>query len=853
MDQADTRSPNTTPPRGTADGAPDYERILDGDIDLTALKPSLDRIVRVAMTLFGTPDGEVTILRPGQAPWRSKGGNSLNTSFTDMIVGRREVVWIEDLRRDEVLARSVEPHVARIVRFGAGAPICLASGESLGVLTVLDTEPRPFDARLARRLQDLADLIADDWERHRAVLGRARAEAEARAARATLASVVSAAPVALLMTDRELRVIQGSPRWFEERRFTPEQVIGKSLYDILPGSRERWSAAFDRALAGQSVRGDRIRLDLPDGRTVWIRSEHTPWRDGAGEIGGLMMMSVDITDVVNALEESERSEKRLTLASEIGEVNIWEVDFRRHELNGLGWKDRGFAEAKIGYEDMANDLWRVVHPDDRAEAEALWERHLNEGAPFRMTYRLLQGDAPDLWVQSAIEGVRDENGELVRILGVLRNIDAEKRAELALASARDAAETANRAKSEFLANMSHEIRTPLNGVMGVASALGRTELSASQREMVGLIEASAHTLEALLSDVLDLARIEAGRLEIKPEPFDPLQAVRDVGGLFAAGAEAKGLGFHVEIDPETAAMLSSDVVPLVGAPLLGPPFLGDVARLRQILSNLLSNAVKFTAAGCVKLSFAARPDGDALAAVFRVTDTGIGFDDDTARRLFDRFEQADGSITRRFGGSGLGLAISRSLAEAMGGRLSATSVPGVGSVFELQLPFKTAGAPAAAVDDEPQDESEPGPADPLRLASLAVLLAEDHPTNRRVVQLILGSAGVEPVCVENGAEAVEAWTETGFDLVLMDMQMPVMDGLTAISAIRRREAALGRARTTILALTANAMPEDVEATRAAGADGHLTKPITAAALLSAVREAAAARALGDHALERMLG
>jgi PAS domain S-box-containing protein len=832
MDQADT-----APPRGTVDGRPDYERILDGDIDLTALKPSLDRIVRVAMTLFGTPDGEVTILRPGQAPWRSKGGNSPNTSFTDMIVGRREVVWIEDLPKDEALARTLEPHVVEIVRFGAGAPINLADGENLGVLTVLDVEPRPFDARLARRLQDLADLIADDWERHRAVLGRARAEAEARAARATMASVVSAAPVALAMTDRDLRIIQGSPRWFEERGFTPQQVIGKSLYDILPGSRARWSASFDRALAGETVRGDRIRLDLPGGRTAWIRSEHTPWRDGAGEIGGLMLMSVDITDVVNALEESERSEKRLTLASEIGEVNIWELDFRRRELNGLGWKDRGFAEAKIDYEDMTSDIWRVVHPDDRVAAEALWERHLSEGVPFRMTYRLLQGAAPDLWVQSAIEGIRDEAGEVVRIVGVLRNIDAEKRAELALARARDAAETANRAKSEFLANMSHEIRTPLNGVMGVASALGRTELNPSQREMVGLIETSAHTLEALLSDVLDLARIEAGRLEIKPEAFDPLQAVRDVGALFQAGAEAKGLAFQVEIDPATAACMSSDAMPL-----------GDVARLRQVLSNLLSNAVKFTASGGVRLGFAARREGDALAAVFRVCDTGIGFDEDTARRLFDRFEQADGSITRRFGGSGLGLAISRSLAEAMGGRLSATSVPGDGSVFELRLPFAMAAQPAPHAADAP----EQGPADPFDLSSLAVLLAEDHPTNRRVVQLILGSAGVDPACVENGAEAVEAWSQGVFDLVLMDMQMPVMDGLTAIRTIRLREAALGRPRTTILALTANAMPEDVAATRAAGADGHLTKPITAAALLGAVRDAAAQRAASEPALDRRL-
>ena len=826
-----------------SDERPNYERILDDDIDLMALKPSFDRIVRVAMTLFGTPDGEVTILRPGQVPWRSKGGASPNTGFTDIVVSRREVVWVEDLPEDHALAAILEPHIVEVIRFGAGAPICLAGGETLGVLAVFDIAPRPFDARLARRLKDLADLIADDWERHVAVLARARAEAEARAARATLASVVQAAPVALVMTDRELRVIQASPRWFDERRFTPEQVIGRSLYEILPGSRERWSDAFGRALAGDTVRGDKIRLDLPNSQTKWIRSEHTPWRDARGDIGGLLLMSVDITDMVKALEESERSEKRLKLATEIGEVNVWELDYGRREVNGVGWKEIGFNEAEIQYEDMAGDIWRPVHPADRPAAQALWNRHVNEGVPFRTSYRLLQKEGPHIWVQSAVEAIRDADGNVARIVGVIRNIDQDKRAELALARARDAAETANRAKSEFLANMSHEIRTPLNGVMGVASALGRTDLSGPQREMVGLIETSAQTLEALLSDVLDLARIEAGRLEIKPEPFDPAQAARDTGALFEASARDKGLKFEVEVDGEVGGEVGGEAT---GAPPPGALLLGDVTRLRQVLSNLLSNAVKFTARGGVKLTVRTRCEGGTVMTIFRVADSGIGFDGETARRLFDRFEQADGSITRRFGGSGLGLAISRSLAEAMGGELTATSAPGVGSVFELRLPLERAAEPAA--DESLGCEGEP--CDLPDLPGLRVLVAEDHPTNRRVVQLILGSAGVEPLCVENGAEAVEAWEGQAFDLVLMDMQMPVMDGLSAIRAIRRREAGAGRGRTTVLALTANAMPEDVEATRAAGADGHLTKPITAADLLEAVRDVALNKAASTPSARR---
>lgn len=373
------------------------------------------------------------------------------------------------------------------------------------------------------------------------------------------------------------------------------------------------------------------------------------------------------------------------------------------------------------------------------------------------------------------------------------------------------AEAANKAKSEFLANMSHEIRTPLNGVMGIAGALAKTGLSAQQAEMVGLIETSAETLEALLTDILDLARIEAGRMEIRPEPFDMATSVKACTALFEASAQAKGLVLDVVIEPYAQ-----------GA------FEGDGPRIRQILTNLLGNAVKFTAQGEVRLLVQGRRDETTTHLTFTVSDTGIGFDEATRQRLFGRFQQADGSITRQYGGTGLGLSISRSLAEAMGGSLSASAEPGTGATFVLTLELPRRHGAVEMWGEHEHCESEETALDAMR-----VLLAEDHPTNRRVVELILAAAGVELVSVENGAEAVDEATRGEFDLILMDMQMPVMDGLTAISAIRRREARLGR-RTPIYTLTANAMPEHADASQRAGADGHVTKPITAERLLHVV-------------------
>jgi signal transduction histidine kinase/CheY-like chemotaxis protein len=375
------------------------------------------------------------------------------------------------------------------------------------------------------------------------------------------------------------------------------------------------------------------------------------------------------------------------------------------------------------------------------------------------------------------------------------------------------AEEANRAKSEFLANMSHEIRTPLNGVVGLAGLLAKADLGPREREMAEIVSSSANSLDRLLSDVLDLARVEAGRLEIETAPFHVGDLVRAAAALSRLRADEKGLALAVEIAPELEASC-----------------VGDAVRLRQILINLLSNAVKFTEKGRVTIS--ARPAAPGVAR-FTVTDTGVGFASNEKHRLFGRFEQADGSITRRFGGSGLGLAISSQLAELMGGTLDCDGTPGEGARFWLDLPLppaETAPETPRTTADSDVDTEDRGDR-PLR-----VLLADDHPTNRTVVRLMLADFGVDVRTVENGREAVEAARSGAFDVILMDMQMPVMDGLDATRKIREHEAAAGLDRTPVLMLTANAMPEHREAGVRAGADGHVAKPVTATALLTALDE-----------------
>jgi signal transduction histidine kinase/CheY-like chemotaxis protein len=373
--------------------------------------------------------------------------------------------------------------------------------------------------------------------------------------------------------------------------------------------------------------------------------------------------------------------------------------------------------------------------------------------------------------------------------------------------ARRRAEDANRAKSEFLANMSHEIRTPLNGVVAMADALSRRTLAAAEQDMVSIIRSSGTTLERLLSDILDSAKIEAGQISVETAPFHLGDAVREIVALWRPRAQEKGIRLEVGFDPALEMIA-----------------LGDVVRVRQILANLVSNALKFTTEGQVSLVVAPTPDG---LVRFTVSDTGEGFDAEQRARIFGRFHQADGSITRRFGGTGLGLAISRDLAKLMGGHLDCHAVPGDGATFWFEIPLPPASAEAVIDRAAPSaDLEEPG--------GLRILLADDHPANRKVIEVLLASADVTLVAVENGQEAVEAFRAGGIDLVLMDMQMPVMDGLAATAEIRRIEIEAGQGRTPILMLTANAMAEHVEAGRRAGADGHLAKPITTATLFDAI-------------------
>jgi signal transduction histidine kinase/CheY-like chemotaxis protein len=387
--------------------------------------------------------------------------------------------------------------------------------------------------------------------------------------------------------------------------------------------------------------------------------------------------------------------------------------------------------------------------------------------------------------------------------------------------ARAEAEAANTAKSDFLATVSHEIRTPLNGVLGMAQAMSASDLTPEQRERLDVIRDSSEALLRVLNDILDISKIEARKLEIEDVAFDLGETLGGVHATFAPVAAQRGLELSVQLGDA------------------GGQYRGDPTRVRQIISNLVSNAVKFTASGAIRV-LAAR---DAAGIRIEVSDTGIGISPEVAATLFAKFAQADASTTRRYGGTGLGLAISRELAEMMGGSITLTSTPGHGSTFTVRLRLERIGEARRA--PPPRETAirqttlllpEPEP------SKVRILAAEDNHINRLVLKTLLNQIGLHPDIVGDGELAVEAWRHGTYDVILMDIQMPELDGLGATREIRAEEAATGRRRTPILGLTANAMAHQVEEYMRAGMDGHVSKPIDVAKLFAALETA-----LGDEA------
>jgi PAS domain S-box-containing protein len=604
--------------------------------------------------------------------------------------------------------------------------------------------------------------------------------------------------------------IQTGALWLNERW---AEMLGYTLAELQPISIEtcaRLRHPGDQAAAvlkaEAHLSGDEpyfeaeVRMRHKDGHWVWILDRaRLVSRSEDGRPLVMVGAHQDITARKAFEAELAQTSERLQLCMDLAGIGVWEMDFA--EDGGFRFDDRVREIYGFPVEGDWIDRERAldhIHVDDRTGLRADGLQALATGLPVQSFFRIQRDDGGLRYVEAHALASRNAAGRSM-LVGVNRDISEDVTKTAELEAKRVEAEAAAVAKGQFLATMSHEIRTPMNGVIGMLTVLQQSDLAPIHREQADVALKSATHLLHILNDILEVSRLEAGQVSLVLRDFAPRVLANEVTELFSRGVVREGV--------ELTLMIRPDVPGLVNA---------DEDRLRQILTNFVGNAVKFTEAGKIEIEVDYRPDSECL--LIAVKDTGIGISPETCKRLFGRFVQADASTTRRFGGTGLGLAICRQYADLMNGRIGVESEEGRGSRFWLEVPAPVGQGVPPHVDEPEMPESRP----------LRLLVAEDNETNQRVIAALLGSFGHSFTLVSDGAQAVAAVSSGDFDAILMDVQMPVMDGPTATRRIR---ALGGRASMLpIIALTANAMPGHRAEYLAAGMTDYMAKPIDLRAL-----------------------
>jgi signal transduction histidine kinase/CheY-like chemotaxis protein len=597
----------------------------------------------------------------------------------------------------------------------------------------------------------------------------------------------------------------------------PDTVLDRAAFrDFLhPDDYERVKAINDRLLAEGGSACVELRLRAAAGwRRVRTTLQAKTAANGDWAIYGL---GQDVTELAEArdaallaeqrvrglMEESRVNARRLKLALGVAQAGVFEIEHQ----TGRFWCSPEFVllvGQRMTFQEASTLPWSFIHPDDvpaLLRAFEAWET----GAMMNhsLDLRIVRKDGAVRWVRLYYEIRRDRAGRLKHCVGMLLDIDERKRGELALADAERTANAANETKSRFLASMTHEIRTPMNGVMGVLHLLRAEPLSDGGRGLLDEALQCGHMLSELINDILDLSKIEADQMQLAPEPTDPAAALRGVVSLLRPQAETKNLELVIEGEPECGWSMI------------------DPIRLRQALFNLMGNAVKFTRQGRVAVRLTAAGQGPERRLRFEIEDTGVGIPAEAQARLFGRFQQADDSTTRQFGGTGLGLAITRHLVRLMGGDVDFTSVEGQGSTFWFEIT-----APETAMPQHLQPAGTDG------LEGLRILVVEDNAANRMIARKILENLGAEVDVAEDGAAGVEAARTGAHSLILMDVQMPDMDGLEATRRIRAQGGA--SLHTPIIALTANVLEHQRMAYVECGMNGMVGKPISPTALVGEI-------------------
>lgn len=797
--------------------------ILDSEPD-----EAFDEIVAIAADICQVPIALISLLDANRQWFKARVGfanpfTDRSTAFCSETILSEQLLIVEDARKDPRFSTNELVTAIPSIVFYAGAPLITPDGMAVGSLCLMDYKARSLSGAQQAALQALARQTVLQMELRHKLLKINKTINVAGESERRFRLLADASPILMWISDQSGNRTFFNAAWCEFTGLSQEESLAESWKETLhPDDRDIYEKEW-QATAAKSIRFQReFRLRHTSGTYRWVLEQSIPLFSSSGRLEAYVSSCVDLSSR-NADELSTHSnEARFRAINEAAPLGIFVTDssgnviYTNHQFQRIS--------GQTVEESLGSGWLRAVQDEDRERIAQNWQAAMRSTVPFEATHRYQRSDGSISWcsVKAATINSTDTVSGWV---GTVEDITQLKLANTEILAAKQAAEAAMHTKSQFLANMSHEIRTPLTAIIGFAESL-RDDLSSEPERLhtVEIILNNSQHLLNIINEILDLSKIDAGALTVEKKSFELVPLVEEVRAMFAPRIAEKALSFSVQYAWPLPGHITTD-------PL----------RVKQVLINLLSNAIKFTSRGWIELKVEFESASGQMR--FIVTDSGIGITEEQTLLLFRPFFQANESITRQYGGSGLGLSISRWLAQALGGDISVTSTPGKGSSFQFWI-SPTIGIGENLIREIPVERLESHTTPAAKRFFGRVLFADDALDNRRLLSHLLEKAGVSSTLVEDGRQAVDVVLKESFDLILLDVQMPHVDGLSAARAIRQ-----AGIKTPIVALSAGAMTSDVLRAIDAGCSMHLSKPFSKERFLEMLERFLPGRAASESQLD----